>query len=127
MANYQYMGSDELIALLDSPESAAKLTIVDCRDTDRSCGYFINSIHAPTISWKPSNYSDLAKSLWDEKKEIVVFHCAQSLIRGPKGANRFATAQKELGYPLPVIYVLRGGWEAFYATYGSSRQDLTDL
>ncbi|KAK7201984.1 As/Sb Reductase [Novymonas esmeraldas] len=124
MANYTYMNPDELVGLLDRPDSFSKLAVVDCRDSDRSCGFIANSISAPTVSYTAEMYASLAKTLFDEKKEIVVFHCAQSLIRGPKGANRFAQAQRELGYLLPAVYVLRGGWEAFHHIYGRTRPDL---
>ncbi|AIO01173.1 As/Sb Reductase [Leishmania panamensis] len=124
MANYTYMNPDELVELLDKPDSFAKVAVIDCRDSDRDCGFIANSISMPTIRCSSEMYEGLAKALFDEKKEIAVFHCAQSLIRGPKGANRFALAQKKLGYPLPLVYVLRGGWEAFYNIYGHMRPDL---
>ncbi|KAG5494830.1 hypothetical protein JIQ42_02446 [Leishmania sp. Namibia] len=124
MANYSYMSPDELVELLDRPGSFTKVAVVDCRDSDRDCGIIVNSISVPTISSTAEVYEELAKTLFGEKKEIAVFHCAQSLIRGPKGANRFALAQKKLGYSLPVVYLLCGGWEAFYSMYGDVRPDL---
>lgn len=124
MASYTYMAPDELVELLDKPDSFKKVAVVDCRDSDRDCGFIANSFSAPTISYTPQMYADLAKTLFEEKKEVAVFHCAQSLIRGPKGANRFVQAQKEHGYALPNVYVLRGGWEAFYDIYGDVRPDL---
>lgn len=124
MANYKYISPDELVELLDRPDSFHKVVVVDCRDADRDSGFIANSINAPTISYTTEMYEQLAKQLFEEKKEIAVFHCAQSLIRGPKGANRFAMAQKAKGYPLPVVYVLRGGWDDFYDMYGDTRPDL---
>ncbi|KAG5470680.1 hypothetical protein LSCM1_01926 [Leishmania martiniquensis] len=124
MANYTYMSPDELVELLDKPDSFTKVAVVDCRDSDRHCGIIVNSISVPTISSTAEVYEGLAKTLFEEGKEVVAFHCAQSLIRGPKGANRFALAQQKLGYPLPAVHVLRGGWEAFYNMYGDARPDL---
>lgn len=124
MANYKYISPDELVELLDRPDSFHKVVVVDCRDADRDSGFIANSINAPTMSYTTEKYEQLAKQLFEEGKEIAVFHCAQSLIRGPKGANRFAMAQRAKGYSLPVVYVLRGGWDEFYDIYGDIRPDL---
>ncbi|KPI90108.1 hypothetical protein ABL78_0753 [Leptomonas seymouri] len=124
MANYLYIDPDELVELLDRPGSFHKVVVIDCRDEDRGNGFIANSIHAPTLSYTTKMYEQLAKQLFEEKKEIAVFHCAQSQVRGPKGANRFAMAQKANGYPLPVVYVLRGGFDEFYDMYGEFRPDL---
>ncbi|CAG9580412.1 As/Sb_Reductase [Leishmania major strain Friedlin] len=124
MTNYTYIKPEELVELLDNPDSLVKAAVIDCRDSDRDCGFIVNSINMPTISCTEEMYEKLAKTLFEEKKELAVFHCAQSLVRAPKGANRFALAQKKLGYVLPAVYVLRGGWEAFYHMYGDVRPDL---
>ncbi|GET91617.1 hypothetical protein, conserved [Leishmania tarentolae] len=124
MSNYAYMAPDELVEMLDNPDLLSKVAVIDCRDSDRNIGFLVNSISMPTISCTEEMYDGLAKTLFEEKKEIAVFHCAQSLVRGPKGANRFALAQKKLGYMIPAVYVLRGGWEAFYHRYGDVRPDL---
>ncbi|KAG5496335.1 hypothetical protein JKF63_02637 [Porcisia hertigi] len=127
MANYAYMSPQELVELLSKPESLIEVAVVDCRDSDRSCGFIVNSISLPTLNSTTQMYNELAKRLFEEEKKIVVFHCAQSLVRGPKGANRFALAQKTAGYSLPAVYVLRGGWEAFYSLFGNVRPNLMCL
>lgn len=124
MANYTYLEPSELVVLLDDETKRTRLAVIDCRDDDRSEGFIINSIHAPAALYCEEMYSALAKSLAEEKVEIVVFHCALSQVRGPRGANRFALAQRAAGYALPNIFVLRGGWESFFASYGGTRPDL---
>ncbi|CCW60371.1 unnamed protein product [Phytomonas sp. EM1] len=124
MASYHYIGVSELVELMDDPEHKAKLAVIDCRDADISEGFIVGSIHAPTISYTTDMYRCLAKKLLEGKIELAVFHCAMSQIRGPRGANRFALVQKELGLTLPKVAVLEGGWDAFYSLYGDTRRDL---
>jgi len=124
MSAYHYMLAEELVALLDDPAKADKVAIIDCRDDDRNEGFIIGSIHAPTMMYSNDMYRSLATSLASEKKEYAVFHCALSQIRGPRGALRFAAAQRDLGYALPNVFVLKGGWEEFYMIYGNRRPDL---
>lgn len=124
MAAYRYMRPEELVELLDDPVQRPKLAIIDCRDDERNAGFIIGSLHAPTALYTDELYRSLAKSLFEEKIEIAVFHCQLSQVRGPRGALRFAAAQRDLGYALPNVFVLKGGWEAFYDLYGNCRPDL---
>eukprot|EP00796_Vickermania_ingenoplastis_P001525 gene1525-910_t len=124
MAKFKLITPEDLIGLLDSPIDGSRVAIVDCRDTDRSEGWIINSIHMPTHASTPQAYRDLAQALWDQRFLYVVFHCFASYTRGPTGARRFCEAQMELGLALPSVCVLCGGWEGFRMVYGASREDL---
>ncbi|EPY33714.1 As/Sb Reductase [Strigomonas culicis] len=128
MASYTYMEPEELVALLDDPAEAAKLTIVDCRDSDREAeGFILTSLHLPTATSPTAAYTALAERLAEEGKTTVVFHCALSQIRGPRGASRFAAVLRDLGRTVPRVCVLRGGFELFQGMYGKARPDLMYL
>lgn len=124
MSDYTYLSPEEFVALLDDPLTREQVSTIDCRDTDREEGFIVGSIHAPAIVYTPAMYTELAKRLFEGGCVHAVFHCALSQVRGPKGAGRFVAAQRLAGYPLPNVYVLRGGWELFHATYRSTRPDL---
>ncbi|KEG11028.1 As/Sb Reductase [Trypanosoma grayi] len=123
-ASYTYIDPAELVTLLDDEEKGGKVAIVDCRDDDRGDGFIVGSIHFPSTTQSEARFAELATSLAQEGKTIIVFHCALSQVRGPKGANRFASALRVQGMTSPVVHVLRGGWENFCALYGESRPDL---
>lgn len=125
MASYTYMEPEELVALLDDPAEAAKLAIVDCRDSDREAeGFILTSLHLPTTTSPTAAYVALAEQLKEEGKSIVVFHCALSQVRGPRGASRFAAVLRDLERTEPRVFVLRGGFELFQSMYSRARPDL---
>lgn len=125
MASYTYIEPEELVSLLDDPAEAAKLAIVDCRDSDREAeGFILTSVHLPTTTSPTAAYVALAEQMKEEGKTMVVFHCALSQVRGPRGASQFAAVLRDLGRTEPRVFVLRGGFELFLGMYGKARPDL---
>ncbi|RNF10950.1 As/Sb Reductase [Trypanosoma rangeli] len=123
-ANYTYMDPSELVALLDDGERCASVAVIDCRDDDRAEGFIVGSVHFPSSSQLERRIHELAASLEEEGRTVIVFHCSFSQVRGPRAANRFAAALREKAICTLSVYVLRGGWNYFYAVYGVSRPEL---
>jgi rhodanese-related sulfurtransferase len=71
----------------------SSIAVVDVRDSDHVGGHIAGSIHAPTpaLDWK---MPELVRTLKD--KEVVVFHCALSQIRGPAAALRYLRERQRL-------------------------------
>ncbi|TLD36067.1 Cdc25 family phosphatase-like protein Ibp1 [Venturia nashicola] len=74
----------------------SSIAVVDVRDSDHVGGHIAGSIHAPTpsLDWK---MPELVRTLKD--KDVVVFHCALSQIRGPAAALRYLRERERLFGP----------------------------
>ncbi|RNF25750.1 As/Sb Reductase [Trypanosoma conorhini] len=123
-ADYTYMDPAELAALLDDAEECASVAVIDCRDDDRCDGFIVGSIHFPSRTQSEQRIHELAAALEEEGRTVIVFHCNLSQVRGPRAAIRFAAALRERAICTLSVYVLRGGWDRFYAVYGESRPEL---
>lgn len=81
--------------ILTKPLSAedSSIAVVDVRDSDHVGGHISGSIHAPTpaLDWK---MPELVRTLKD--KDVVVFHCALSQVRGPAAALRYLRERERL-------------------------------
>jgi rhodanese-related sulfurtransferase len=80
--------STKPLSAQDSP-----MAVVDVRDSDHIGGHIAGSIHAPTpaLDWK---MPELVRTLKD--KEVVIFHCALSQVRGPAAALRYLRERERL-------------------------------
>lgn len=71
----------------------SSIAVVDVRDSDHVGGHIAGSIHAPSsaLAWK---MPQLVRTLKD--KDVVVFHCALSQVRGPAAALRYLSERERL-------------------------------
>ena len=122
----------------------SSIAVVDVRDSDHVGGHIAGSIHAPTpaLDWK---MPELVRTLKD--KDIVVFHCALSQVRGPAAALRYLRERERLVGPMgsegqhgdeekevegksgdghvkkveQKVYVLEGGFVKWQEKYGKDK------
>jgi len=106
-----YVDSSEVVALLrDKTKTPGKdFVIVDVREVDFKYGNIPSAIniHAADMLEAPEKQLD---KILENKPQTVIFHCALSQVRGPKSANAFAQALKNVPGPKPDVVVLRGGF-----------------
>ena len=117
--------ASELAALLPS----AGIAIIDVRDDDHIGGHIKGSTHVPSATF-PECLPELVKKL--EGKEVVVFHCALSQVRGPKAAAQYEREKKSLdsekkggeseGKEEQKVLVLKEGFVGWQSTYGSDER-----
>jgi rhodanese-related sulfurtransferase len=114
---------DELHAWLAAPPpQSPRVVVIDARDDDRDGGHIPGSRHFPEAAATDAKVIDLAAELIDAHNAapaIVVVHCMESMIRGPRTAQRLAAAIVQLGADaaLPQVYVLKGGFRRWLHHY----------
>lgn len=101
--------------------------IVDCRyDFEFENGHINGAVNI--------NDKNLIKQLYlvnkqyasQPKKIAIIFHCEFSRVRGPKACRYFRATDRlenEFQYPtlsFPEIYVMEGGYKAFFSKYSKS-------
>jgi len=121
----------DLAALLLDPACAAKVVVVDVRDSDHLGGHIKGSIWVPTAELD-ARIPELMRMHQD--KDTIVFHCMLSQQRGPVSAIKFARAleaaankgqAQQTTAQRPAVCVLEGGFGMWQARYGSDER-LTD-
>ncbi|KFZ03334.1 hypothetical protein V502_11032 [Pseudogymnoascus sp. VKM F-4520 (FW-2644)] len=75
-----------LSKILLDPAESNKVAVIDVRGEDHIGGHILSSIHVPSNTLDHATPS-LIRKLAD--KEIVIFHCALSQVRGPKAAAQY--------------------------------------
>ncbi|KFX92186.1 hypothetical protein V490_05525 [Pseudogymnoascus sp. VKM F-3557] len=85
--------ADALSKILLEPSESSKVAVIDVRGEDHIGGHILSSIHAPSNTLDHAIPS-LIRKLAD--KEIVVFHCALSQVRGPKAAVQYMRERHRL-------------------------------
>ncbi|KFX97176.1 hypothetical protein O988_04990 [Pseudogymnoascus sp. VKM F-3808] len=85
--------ADALSKILLEPSESSKVAVIDVRGEDHIGGHILSSIHAPSNTLDHAIPS-LIRKLAD--KEIVVFHCALSQVRGPKAAAQYMRERHRL-------------------------------
>ncbi|KAJ7561756.1 hypothetical protein O6H91_03G040200 [Diphasiastrum complanatum] len=109
-----YMVASDLLRLRGSDGIA----VVDVRDEERSFDGHI----AGSLSYASDSFEEKIPNLLQDvkKKDIIVFHCAKSQIRGPTCARLFSdhlnrnTSVDKVG-SVPRIYVLQRGFNGWAA------------
>lgn len=111
-----YMEPAQLVELMRG-DTRASFIILDVRDEDFfETGHISDHCrHTPSESFEEELPDVIAqvKSL-----DKVVVHCAFSQQRGPRAARKLAQALAAAGLLKPEVFILRGGFNAFFAAYG---------
>jgi rhodanese-related sulfurtransferase len=89
LADLSKISAQELAALLSNPTTAAKVAVVDVRDSDHIGGHIKGSSWVPTSELE-ARIPELIRLNRD--KDQVVFHCMLSQQRGPSSALKFMRA-----------------------------------
>ena len=109
-----YMEQEELAALLRDPHTFARTLVVDTRDDDRAGGHIAGSLHCADGRFDAAAVHAAAEGGGAEKvppaATRVVFHCMESVRRGPRCAQRLKRHLMAHGLmPRYRICVLKGG------------------
>lgn len=123
VSDLMYLPPTRLASLLkdSSPESAnLSVAVVDVRDSDHVGGHIRSSTWVPSDQL-PTKLPELVRTLAD--KDMVVFHCALSQVRGPSAALNYARERQRLlgkgsGNQEQRVCVLEGGFTMWQARYG---------
>ncbi|KAJ2064082.1 Cdc25 phosphatase Ibp1 [Coemansia sp. S146] len=129
----EFIDADELAKLIRDPKqvSGRDYIVIDSRDTDFVGGHIPGAANVPAhdLLWRVQGLIDKY-----QRTPLVVFHCAQSQVRGPKSARRYLDAVNERlettphGSPLhnQQVKVLRGGFNFWYKRYSLADPDLIE-
>ena len=112
-----YIKQDEVMALIkqehieksEVPSTKKRFLIVDVRDDDHQGGNVWGSIHCPDsdfVSHMPrllTTINELQQHGGDDEKIIVIFHCMESIMRGPRCARRLHMFFEQHGQE-PVVF-----------------------
>ncbi|KFY13499.1 hypothetical protein V492_03229 [Pseudogymnoascus sp. VKM F-4246] len=82
-----------LSKILLEPSESNKVAVIDVRGEDHIGGHILSSMHVPSNTLDYAIPS-LIRKLAD--KEIVIFHCALSQVRGPKAAAQYMRERDRL-------------------------------
>jgi rhodanese-related sulfurtransferase len=96
------------------------LAVIDVRDSDHVGGHIRASTWVPS-NQLPTRLPELVRLLAD--KDMVIFHCALSQVRGPSAALSYARERQRLlgkdkGNQEQRVCVLEGGFTMWQARYG---------
>ena len=126
---HNYINGEILTDILHNDkysDQRKKLFIFDCRfDYEYENGHIKNAIHCP-----PHNVTEKVNQLLsrNDKELIIVFYCEFSSKRAPSAYRTFRSKDREMNidcYPQlsnPNIYVLYGGYRAFFNQFKNSCQ-----
>lgn len=111
----KYMEQPTLVKALRQRRDV--IAVVDVRDEDRLGGHIPGSLHCPEGRFDVRSAAALADQLAGMR--AVVFHCMESVMRGPRAACRFSQAIYGTDPALaPRVYVLRGGFDKWVRAFG---------
>lgn len=122
VANIKYIDPSELFSWMKDGV-ATPFQVVDVRGPDYVGGHIKGGWNYPFEEFQ-EKLPELMKRLNDEREETgstllnVIFHCAQSLERGPTAAMKFLKTLPEDDLDHFKIYVLRGGFIHWQRLYG---------
>jgi Cdc25 family phosphatase len=90
-----YIEASELASIIRDQRDSVDRTfaVVDVRDDDYYGGHIPGAVNVPSLTWDDDDTVEkLIKDYVEpgKEKEFVVFHCMQSMQRGPSCAMRFA-------------------------------------
>lgn len=119
LSDLKYINREALASKVRAKDE--KLAVIDVRDSDYIGGHILTAQNVPT-STHDYRMPELVRSLKD--KDVVVFHCALSQVRGPKSAllylrereriqNKGELAARQDGTDVSKsqkVYVLDGGF-----------------
>lgn len=98
----------------------SSVAVIDVRDSDHIGGHIRSSTWVPS-NQLPTKLPELVRILAD--KDMVIFHCALSQVRGPSAALKYARERQRLlgkdkGNQEQKVCVLDGGFTRWQTSYG---------
>lgn len=116
-----YMTQAEVASLVRQPRGDWRHIIVDTRDEDCAGGRVKGALHLADGSDWTENISVLIKAIAEVKAKVVIFHCMESIRRGPRCARRLYNYYVEDGEEdMPAIKILQGGADQWIRKYYKS-------
>lgn len=120
--NNLYIKQDELAQLLLNKNNYSEILIIDTRDDDIIGGKVVNSKHYSDKEMKdiPNNLVLLTiEALKLKKNSIIIFHCMESLRRGPRCCYRLNKIFELLNIEniKPELRILTGGADQWIRKY----------
>lgn len=124
-SHYNSISPDTLRRLIDGfYGDIAQFIVVDCRyDYEYNGGHIRNAINISKPELVVSKFLSEHSTLHLRQRTVIVFHCEFSQKRGPAAYQALRSAdrkQNEKHYPelcYPDIYLLDGGYKAFYDSF----------
>ena len=107
-----YLSPDELESRLLDHDKSGSVLVVDVRDDDAVGGNIKGALHLwDSSDWENVSMPRLITEIATRKPDLVVFHCMESLRRGPRCAKRLFTYLQinERLDKHPDIRILTGG------------------
>lgn len=110
-----------------SESTNLSVAVIDVRDSDHVGGHIRTSTWIPSDQL-PAKLPELVRILAD--KDMVIFHCALSQVRGPSAALKYARERqrligKEKGDREQKVCILEGGFTMWQTRYGED-ESLTE-
>jgi len=91
----------------------ASYLIVDVRESDYVGGHIRGSINIPFNIINTNKIEEMVTK-YSDYNEYIIFHCMQSMVRGPTVANRFYKKLKQMKPDAAIkVCVMAGGFIAF--------------
>jgi rhodanese-related sulfurtransferase len=119
--NTPYISRQDLLKLISGGKPG--VLVVDVRDGDAIGGHIVGAVHFPDSTFT-SRLRELSHLLEERHIHLVVFHCMESVRRGPRCAKRLYTYLKESNSQQVPIRVLQGGADRWIREYPAHTEDL---
>jgi rhodanese-related sulfurtransferase len=115
-----FIPSSQLHALLVDPITAATTLVVDVRDEDFVGGHVAGAMNVPSEEFRETMHTIHTAAA---AKQLVVFHCMKSQMRGPSCARLMAESVAKSGATaFPPIVILEDGFSG-WARYVSRLEE----
>ena len=116
--NDMYITQEDTVTVLQGSNDDQNFLIIDTRDDDNAGGSIRGALHIPDGSdWEKSIHV-LLNAIKEKNAKLVIFHCMESIRRGPRCARRLYNYYMEEGEEnMPSIKILQGGADQWVRKY----------
>lgn len=121
-----YIAQEEVVHLLHSQEQ--NFVIVDTRDEDYAGGSIRGALHLADGSDWSHSMPILLAAIAEKQATMVIFHCMESIRRGPRCARRlynYFLDNEEEDDNIPALRILQGGADQWIRKF--YKTDLVEL
>lgn len=114
-----YIAQEEVVCLLQSNNQ--HFLIIDTRDEDSAGGRIRGALHLADGSDWSETMPVLLAAIAEKQATVVIFHCMESIRRGPRCARRlhnyFLDNSEDYDITIPDLRILRGGADQWIRKY----------